>query len=183
MCLSSERTNIRLSTFKDFRYATNTGLSPGIFGRSTFSNRFTGRPYADFILGYPTTLERSFPAVPIGTERWSLGFYATDSWKPTPNLTLILGLRWEAQMPWRETSGRMAAFDIESGRIVVPDGSLDLASPLMPRGYVDIVEASAAGFPSKLVRADMNNFQPRFGVAWAALRPQHGVPRRFRVRV
>lgn len=159
-------TNVRLSTFRDFRQATNTGTNPGIFGRSTFSNRFTGHTYADFILGYPTTLERSFPAVPLNTERWSLGFYATDTWKPTPKLTLTLGLRWDAQLPWKETNGRMAAFDVQTGRIVIPDGSMELVSPLMPAGYVDIVESSAANLPSKLVSSDLNNFQPRVGIAW-----------------
>ena len=32
-------------------------------GSLTFSNRFTNHPYADFLLGIPTTAARSFPAI------------------------------------------------------------------------------------------------------------------------
>ena len=40
-------------------------------------------------------------------------------------------------------------------------------SPLMPRGYVDVVEASQAGIASKsLLKNDTNNFAPRIGIAY-----------------
>src|SRR5262249_8689911 len=58
-------------------------------------------------------------------------------------------------------------FDLGLGKIVVPDGSLNLVSPLMPRGYVDVIEASKAGYDSvKLLATDRNNFAPRIGVAF-----------------
>ncbi|MCC6859651.1 MAG: TonB-dependent receptor [Bryobacterales bacterium] len=152
--------NVRLSTWTTLRQGA------ALLGQTTFSNRFTGHPYADFMLGYGTTLRRNFPAIQQDIQRWSLGFYVNDTWKPTPKLTLNLGLRWDAQLPWSETNGRMAAFDINGGRIVIPDGSMDLVSPLMPRGYVDVVEASQAGWSSKLISADRNNWQPRVGVAY-----------------
>jgi hypothetical protein len=45
---------------------------------------------------------------------------------------------------------------------VVPDGALPVVSPLVPSGYVDIVEASQAGWPSRT---------PRLGLAWRPLGP------------
>ncbi len=154
-------TNLRKSNYLDVRQGD------ALFGRSTFSNRFTGHTYADFLLGIPSTLERNFPTIEQNRTRWSHGFYFTDEWKATQRLTLTLGLRWDTQMPWTEKGGRLAMFDIGSGQIVVPDGSLAKVSPLMPDGYVSVVEASALGLPSdSLLKADLNNWSPRAGFAW-----------------
>lgn len=154
-------TNIRLSTFKDFRQSAN------LFGRATFSDRFTGHAYSDFLLGVPSTLERAFATVLQDRRRWSQGYYFTDEWRVRPNLTLTLGLRWDQQAPWTEASGLQSVFDIATGKIVVPDDALSKVSPLMPRGYVDVIGAKAAGLPDgKLIKTDNNNFQPRFGFAW-----------------
>ncbi len=141
--------------------------SADLFGNVTFSNRFAGHPYADFLFGIPTTARRGFPAMIDNTLRWSYGVFVTDEFKVTPKLTLNLGLRYELHAPWTEANGRLSMFDIESGRIVVPDGSLSRVSPLVPRNYVSVVEASQAGLPaSALRRADRNNLAPRVGVAY-----------------
>ncbi|MBL8222790.1 MAG: hypothetical protein JNL62_26355 [Bryobacterales bacterium] len=43
---------------------------------------------------------------------------------------------------------------------------------MLPRGYVDIVEASQAGFPSRtLLKTDTNNLAPRVGLAWRPMGP------------
>ena len=50
---------------------------------------------------------------------------------------------------------------------MVADGSTNLISPLLPRSYVDIVEAGAAGLPaSTLIHSDKNNFAPHLGFAY-----------------
>jgi hypothetical protein len=154
-------TNLRLSKFKTL------GQSGNLFGNATFSDRFTGHTYADFLLGMPTTLARAFPTIQQDRQRWSQGYYFNDDWKIRPNLTLTVGLRWDLQSPWTEANGLMSVFDRATGKIVVPDGSLAKVSPLMPRGYVDVVEASSAGRPATtLLKSDYDNYQPRFGFAW-----------------
>lgn len=141
--------------------------SNALFGNVSFSNRFTGHPYGDFLLGIPTSASRAFPHVITDRLRWAYDFFATDEFKITPKLTLNLGIRYEYHPFWEETSGRQAAFDIGLAKIVVPDGTLDQVSPLMPRGYVDVIEAGKAGWSSKtLLRTDRNNFAPRLGLAW-----------------
>ncbi|MGH2348327.1 MAG: carboxypeptidase regulatory-like domain-containing protein, partial [bacterium] len=141
--------------------------SNNLFGNVTFSNRFTGHPYADFLLGIPTTAARAFPPIRIDRTRWAYDFFATDDFKFRPNLTINVGLRYELHPGWAEETGRQALFDIDTGKIVVPNGALTKVSTLLPRGYVDVVEASQAGYhSSRLLQNDVNNLAPRIGIAY-----------------
>ncbi|MBI3278782.1 MAG: carboxypeptidase regulatory-like domain-containing protein [Acidobacteria bacterium] len=143
-----------------------------LFGRVSFSNRFSGHPYADFLFGIPTSANRAFPPVFIDRNRLAYDVFVTDEVRLAPQLTLNLGVRYEWHPEYSEGTGQQALFDIDTGRIVVPDGSLSKVSPLMPRGYVDVVEASQAGYDSQiLLRTDRNNFAPRFGLAWRPAGP------------
>jgi hypothetical protein len=149
-----------------------------LFGSVTFSNRFTslnqaaaanggGHPYADFLLGIPTNTARAFPPVLVDRTRWQYDFYFNDDWKLSQRLTVNIGLRYELHNPWREEGGLTSMFDIGSGNIVVEDGALNKVSPLFPRNYVGIVEASTLGLPGRtLIRRDNNNIAPRVGLAW-----------------
>ena len=149
------------SGFSDHQASNN------LFGNVTFSNRFTGHPYADFLLGIPTTVARAFPPIRIDRTRWSYDFFVTDDFKVRSDLTLNVGLRYELHPGWAEESGQQAIFDIETGKIVVPDGSLSKVSALMPRGYVDVIEASQIGLHStRLLKNDTNNVAPRIGIAY-----------------
>ncbi|MEZ5403938.1 MAG: carboxypeptidase-like regulatory domain-containing protein [Bryobacteraceae bacterium] len=143
-----------------------------LFGQFRFSNRFTGFPYSDFLLGIPTTAARAFPQLLINRTRWSYDFFVTDDFKMRQNLTVNIGMRYELHPSWSEANNRQSVFDINRGVIVVPDGGLSEVSPLMPRGYVDIVEASSVGLPGRrLLKMDRNNFAPRIGLAWRPLGP------------
>lgn len=152
--------------YEDWQMPTN------LFGAATFSNRFTNHPYADFLLGIPTSSSRAAANLFINRVRWNWDFFATDEWKIRQNLTLNIGLRYELHPAWVEGQGQQALFDIDSGKIVVPDGSVSKVSPLQPKGYVDVVEASSLGFdPRRLLTNDVNNFAPRLGIAWRPLGP------------
>ena len=148
--------------------------SPNLFGSVNFSNRFTsggqanqGHPYADFLLGIPTSANRAFAPVQVNRFRWQYDFFVADDWKISQRLTLNLGLRYELHQPWRTTESLTSMFDIGSGKIVVEDGALSRVSPLFPRNYVDVVEASSVGLPGRtLIRTDKNNFAPRIGLAY-----------------
>jgi hypothetical protein len=146
-----------------------------LFGNLEFNGRHTavpgitasGHPYADFLLGVPSTAARAFPPIGFERRRWTYDFFAQDDWKITRDMTLSLGLRYDLHPGWMEGSDRQAFFDFASGKIVVPDGAIDQVSPLLPRSYVDVVTASSVGLPSRtLVRTDRNNIAPRLGIAY-----------------
>lgn len=145
-----------------------------LFGTVTFSNTFTsagragqGHPYADFLLGIPTSAARAFPPIRVDRLRWQYDFFVVDDFKVNNKLTLNLGLRYELHPGWREENDRISMFDIGSGRIVVPEGAQSKVSPLFPEGYVGIVNAGELGLPNRtLIRTDRNNFAPRVGVAY-----------------
>jgi hypothetical protein len=141
--------------------------SANLFGNLNFTNRFTNEPYADFLLGVPTTASRAFPPVRVDRLRYQYDFFFVDDFKVNPSLTMNYGIRYEYHPVWTEEHGLGSMFDIGTGKIVVQNGSLSKVSPLMPRGYVDVVEAKTVGLPgSTLIRNDRNNFAPRIGVAW-----------------
>ena len=89
--------------------------SNNLFGNVTFSNRFTGHPYADFLLGIPTTAARAFPPIRIDRTRWSYDLFVADDFKVRPNLTINAGLRYELHPAWAEETGQQALFDVETG--------------------------------------------------------------------
>jgi hypothetical protein len=112
-------------------------------------------------------MRRAFPAQRLSIARWSQGWFATDEWKVNRRLTLTLGVRWDLLAPWKEAQDRLAVFDIDSGVVVVPDAAMNRLSPLMPRGYADVVAATSVGRPARsLIHPDRDNFQPRLGLAW-----------------
>jgi hypothetical protein len=147
--------------------ADNYGADANLFGNVSFSNRYTGHAYADFLLGLPTTAARSFPPVRLDRKRWQYDLFFTDDFKVNSQLTVNYGIRYEYHPGWEEEAGRISTFDIASGSIVVQDGSASLVSPLFPRNYVNVVEASSLGLPGRtLIRTDRNNFAPRLGIAY-----------------
>lgn len=154
--------------FNITRIELNDFTTPNdLFGNLTFSDRYTGFAYADFLMGTPTTALRAFPPVRLDARRLQYDFFFTDDYKITPRLTMNLGLRYEYHPGWTEANGRLSNFDIGSGKIVVADGSLSKVSPVFPRNYVEVVEASSLGLPgSRILRTDRNNVAPRLSLAY-----------------
>jgi hypothetical protein len=153
--------NLLRAEYDDF------GASANLFGNVRFTNRFTGNPYADFLLGIPTTASRAFPPIEVDRNRWSHDFYALDDFKVSPQLTVNIGFRYELHFNWRENHGLISLFDIGSGKIVIPDGASSQISPIFPKNYVGIAEASQVGFDSKsLAHQNLHNIAPRIGVAY-----------------
>jgi hypothetical protein len=126
-------------------------------GDFTFDGTVTGVDFADYLLGAPTGTN--------GYNQCSMQFldsrtryggaYAQDSWKVRPNLTLNLGVRWEASMPWYDTQGKIET--------IVP-GEQSTQFPTAPVGWV---VPGDPGIPKTLAPTRYDNFGPRVGLAYS----------------
>jgi outer membrane receptor protein involved in Fe transport len=118
-------------------------------GNLRFQATFTGHAFADFLLGYPNRAELTNVFV-VTQQLWSSSFYVQDDWKPTDQLTVNLGLRYDFMPPAVEKDNRMANFD--------PDGN---------GGRGALVFARDGSLSERaLVKPDTNNFAPRLGAIY-----------------
>lgn len=141
-------------------YYTWSGSVPnGTYGRFSFDGRFTGYPYADFLLGLPATSTRFTPIVNRSQSAYEMGYYITDTFKVTPKLTLTYGLRWDYFGQPTFGDGLQYNWDAKTGDIIVPRASLSKVSPLYPK---DITVVAGNPVPSP----DNLNFVPRFAAAY-----------------
>ncbi|MGI8745749.1 MAG: carboxypeptidase regulatory-like domain-containing protein [Bryobacteraceae bacterium] len=156
------------------RYLTT---NPALFGNFSFQNRFSGNPYADFLLGLPTTVVRLDP-FPTQYNRWhDFALYAQDDFKAMPRLTLSYGLRYEYNQPVHANDDNLYSFDLATGSIVVPNDRVRrLFSPYFPAS-LPVVTASQVGLDRTLRHSDKNNFAPRFGFSYQADRDARTVVR------
>jgi len=119
------------------------------FGATDFPFRpNAGNTFAAFLLGSVSNAEFTQAVTTWLPRWWSHAWYIQDDFKPFPNVTLNLGLRWSYESPYNTKYGGHSQFDPNAidpitgrrGAILHPKG------PLSSR--------------------DLNNFQPRVGLAW-----------------
>jgi hypothetical protein len=151
--------------------STNAAFSRGSF---SFNGTYSGNPFADYLLGYPSSGTRSFPRNFFGMYETRYHFYVQDDFKVTPNLTLNLGLRYELNIQPTPKLGQAADFDFfGTGKWIVATykGSINLTTQQVAQYaypvYKDqIITTQQAGLPNKLFFNDYNDFAPRVGFAW-----------------
>nr|WP_158794921.1 TonB-dependent receptor [Granulicella sp. L60] len=137
-------------------------------GAFTFTGRYSGIAYADFLLGYPNTTANATPhdyVVRFNTSQY--GFYIQDDWKPVPKLTINYGIRYDLQRFHDNPYGTESLFVPSIGKVVVfakayPAGSNAVYIP-------DTVLAPAVGLPTSMfayLGQPTTNIAPRFGFAY-----------------
>lgn len=140
----------------------------GLFGQFSFTNRFTGNPYADFLLGLPTQVTRLDPTPTQYNRSTDLNFYAQDDFKVTSRLTLSYGLRYEYNGPAAPLDGNMYSFDVASGSIVIPSDKSKQSFSKYLSTALPLITAGQLGLGDSLRKTDKNNWAPRFGFSWQA---------------
>lgn len=108
----------------------------------------TGNAFANFLLGTVGSgifQENRATWLP---RWWSQALYAQTTWRPRPGLTLELGLRWSYESPYSTKFGQQSQF------------SPNAIDPLT--GFKGAIVHGGGN----LANRDLNNFQPRLGLAW-----------------
>ena len=109
----------------------------------------TGNGFASFLLGSVSSARFTQNRATWLPRWWTHGFYFQDDFKPTRNITLNLGLRWSYESPFATKYGQQSQFD--------PAATDPLTGKL---GAITHPKGMLAG-------RDLNNFQPRLGMAWS----------------
>jgi len=162
-----------LKTGFEFRPNQYNGPARPGFGVYSFTNRYTGYAYSDFLLGLPTTTQREQERPLLYARFRDVSGFLQDDFKVSTRLTLNLGLRYDYNSPQVDKFDIISTFDPATGKLVVPNESaLRYIHPLFPK-EVPIVTAQQAGYSRGLRNPDRNNFNPRVGFAfrpWANAR-------------
>ncbi len=145
----------------------------GIF---TFNGSETGNAYADFLLGYPYSVQRAYPAQNFGGQGTYYQFFVQDDIRASEKLTLNIGLRYEYS-PWLNGyKGQVGTFDpalaqpiVVGGTGTVPDLSSQVAAPVAYQFFGQYIQTAAtAGLPQNLTYTDKRQWAPRIGFAYSA---------------
>ncbi|MCX6620967.1 MAG: TonB-dependent receptor, partial [Acidobacteria bacterium] len=119
----------------------------------------SGNGLATMLMGIPSGAYVQKNIDPYHSHYYWAGFFQ-DDWKLSPNLTMNVGLRWDAE------TGNYERFDRQINGL-----DWNAASPIASKvtgltlkGAVQF--ANVNGVPRTLIDTDKNNFQPRIGLAY-----------------
>jgi hypothetical protein len=135
-----------------------------------------GDAYADFMLGYPASIQRAYPAENFGGQGTYYQFFFQDDIRASEKLTINAGLRYEYS-PWLSGyKGQVGTFIpglaqpiVVGGTGTVPDLSSQWAAPAAYQFFGQYIQTAAtAGLPQNLTYTDKKQWGPRVGFAYSA---------------
>jgi hypothetical protein len=109
-----------------------------------------GNDVADLLMGLPVDVYMGLQLTNPHTQSWEMNYYAQDTFKVTPRLTLNYGLRYEFQAPYAEANNNASNY--------VPGSD--------PTTGGQILLAGRGGNSRGLVDARWDQFAPRVGLAF-----------------
>ena len=134
------------------------------------SDGLSGSGLASWLLGMPTSGAVNINMYPIYMFPYYSPWLQYD-WKVRSNLTLNLGIRWDANLPPTERYDRMnRGFD---ENVISPVDSMFDHSKYPYMNYPirgGLLFAGVNGLPAKAADPYYNTVQPRIGVAWSPVR-------------
>ena len=158
----------RINTF----YTGNSGALGAIIFNGAFTSSDPtnvtpatgGYGGADFYLGLPSSYGKGISAGQWGQRANIFAGYVQDDWRATQNLTINLGLRYEAHTPWIEAHDQQVNFDLFTGQVLAPNcAKVDL-------GTAPVTCSKPATAASTTALTAPRDLQPRIGFAWTPSR-------------
>jgi hypothetical protein len=113
---------------------------------------------ASALTGAFTSQTRNFNISPPDYRSWEPSAFAQDSWKVTPKMTLLLGVRYDVYTPFTEAHNHISNFDYLQALGSSPS---NVSSALKIAGVNGV--SDTAGIPTQ-----HNNVAPRVGFAYSA---------------
>jgi outer membrane receptor protein involved in Fe transport len=123
----------------------------------TFSSRYTGNAFADFLLGHLTSSTLGADSFWGDLGQDTHAFYIQDDWKATDKMTVNLGLRYEYRGPWSDHSGLSSNFNLQTGQLDPPYVETTLAPGETGRYEADV----------PLVEFSKLSILPRLGLSYS----------------
>jgi hypothetical protein len=144
--------NFMLFYSGDYSFSRNETAGTNLFTTQS------GNGFASFLLGQVSNANASVPAVVPQRRQEYVGLYIQDDFKPMPNLTLNLGLRYDVDVPFSEHYGNVNNWDP-----TLPDTNLGIPGGLVFSG----TGTGRSGLSSRLANTYYKDFGPRLGFAWS----------------
>jgi hypothetical protein len=137
----------------------------------TISLTQTGIAIADFLVGRADSYSEDQFDVTVNLRFGRREFFAQDTWRVRPNLTLDFGVRYQYFVPVTDENNVLTSFDpfLFSGANV-PACTTSACATLV-RGTGNelngiAIAGSTSRFGRSIMPSDKNNFSPRLGLAW-----------------
>ncbi len=141
----------------------------------------TGFSFASFMIGESRRSERALGIANIQLRQSAAYFYAEDTWKVTPRLTVNLGIRYERTPAWYDKHrgimnvrmfdpgvGPGGVFEGTQTPIFVRPGEGDVHEGILYHFHDGIPKAVGNDILGRgLVGDDNNDFAPRIGMSWS----------------
>lgn len=139
---------------------SNNGVGNINFGLPEDGGSASLNNLATFLTGAFTGEGRNTDLFTPNYRSWEPGFYAQDSWKARPWLTLNYGLRYDIYTPFTEADGRISNFDPATNKLLVPANALAALTQEGVNTTGIVASSSTAG-----LNTTYSNFEPRVGFA------------------
>ncbi|MCU1257795.1 MAG: hypothetical protein JWO80_680 [Bryobacterales bacterium] len=153
-------------------------------GRFTFNGTYTADPsissppasnsLADFLLADIATSEGQSGAPIAAFRGYSLNFYAMDSWKVTPKLTVNFGLRYELEPPFRDKYDHIVNIAFNWANTMLPEyvragtGDFYAGNPPPPFQLPSNIPYTRNGmFGNRAYQTSYKDWAPRLGITWS----------------
>jgi outer membrane receptor protein involved in Fe transport len=149
-------------------------------GTFSFNGKLSNHPFADFLLGFPSSTSRRIGTVTNHIFSTAYAAFIQDDFKAFPGLTLNLGVRYEIQSRPYEQDGQFTNYVPALSKVILAGTKTvpNLSTILAGAGLNGLVgTASEFGLPPALVKTNYGDVAPRFGFAWRPFNENHTVVR------